>query len=78
MKAMPLEINVCPSCGGKKIKKVRQSLTGVYRGCNYAVPALDVFACSDCGEKIYDRQAMQEIEAHSPAFSRGKRHRKSA
>jgi YgiT-type zinc finger domain-containing protein len=78
MKAMSLAISVCPSCGGRRVKKVRQSLSGAYRGCKYAIPALDVFACPDCGEKIYDRQAMQEIEAHSPAFSRVKRRRKSA
>jgi YgiT-type zinc finger domain-containing protein len=72
------KITACPSCGSKKIKKVRQSLTGEYRGCKYIVPALEFFACPDCGEKIYDRQAMREIEAHSPSFSSTKTHRKSA
>jgi len=73
-----LTITTCPSCGSKKIKKVRQRFTGEHRGAKYIVPSLELFACPDCGEKIFDRQAMREIEAHSPAFPGARPRRKSA
>jgi len=73
-----LNIKTCPSCEGTKIKKVRGSWTGNFKGQAYTVPNLEFFECLDCGEKIYDREAMREIEAHSPAFKRPKPKRKAA
>ena len=35
----------------------------------YTVPMIEFHKCIDCGEKIYDPQAMRNIEAHSPAFA---------
>jgi len=32
------------------------------------VPDLEFFQCSECGEKVYDRDAMHKIEEHSPAY----------
>jgi len=66
---MMLKITVCPECGGK-IKKVRQDWIGEYQGQEYVVPSLEYWECEDCGEKIYDREAMRKIEAHSPAFEK--------
>jgi YgiT-type zinc finger domain-containing protein len=63
-------ISVCPSCGSKKIKKVRRKWTGDYRGQVYAVEGLKFHECPDCGEKVYGREAMRLIEAHSPAFAK--------
>jgi hypothetical protein len=54
---MTLKIMICPTCGSEKIKKVRRNLMGI----------------SDCGEKVYDREAMRKIEAASPAFRTGTR-----
>jgi YgiT-type zinc finger domain-containing protein len=61
-------ISVCPSCGSNTLKKVRRNWTGKVNGQTYVVPDLEYYICSQCGEKIYDRQAMRKIEAHSPAF----------
>lgn len=63
-----LTITVCPSCGSKKIKRVRREWTGEYEGQSYTVPRLEFHECPDCGEKVYDREAMRQIESHSPAF----------
>ena len=63
-----LRITVCPSCGGTKIKKVRRNASGEFEGRQYTVPSLKFYECPDCGEKVYDRDAMQRIEEHSPAF----------
>lgn len=73
-----LKITTCPSCGSGKIKKVRRNWTGSTKGKKYTVPNLQYYECPDCGEKIYDREAMREIEARSPAFERAHPKRRSA
>jgi len=52
---------------------VKQDWRGEFQGQVYLVPDLEFYECPDCGERIYDRQAMREIEVHSSAFVR---HRK--
>jgi len=73
-----LKITICPSCGSGKIEKVRRNWTGSFRGKKYRVPNLQYYECPDCAERVYDRDAMREIEAHSPAFERMHPKRKSA
>jgi YgiT-type zinc finger domain-containing protein len=58
----------CPTCGSKKIRKVRRDWRGEYEGQNYVVNNLEFYECPACGEKLYDQEAMRKIEAHSPAF----------
>ena len=65
-----LNITICPSCGSKKIKMVRRDWTGKFKGKEYTVPNLEYYECPDCGEKVYTREAMRQIEAYSPAFNR--------
>ena len=65
-----IEITVCPTCASCNIKKVRKNWEGNFQGQTYVVPSLEFYECSDCGEKIYDRQAMRKIEGHSPAFTK--------
>jgi len=66
-----IQITICPSCGSDKIKKMQHDWTGKFQGRSYTVPSLEFYECPDCGERIYDRQAIRRIEAHSPAFARG-------
>ena len=73
-----LKITTCPSCGSRKVKKVRRNWTGSFKGKRYTVPNLQYYECPGCGEKVYDRDAMREIEAYSPAFERMHPRRKSA
>lgn len=73
-----LKITTCPSCGSGKVKKIRRNWTGSFKAKRYTVPNLQYYECPDCGEKVYDRDAMREIEAHSPAFERTHPRRKSA
>ncbi len=65
-----VKITICPTCGSHKIKKVRRNWSGMLHGQSYTVPALEFYECPNCGEKIYDRQAMQKIESHSPALAK--------
>jgi YgiT-type zinc finger domain-containing protein len=71
-------ITKCPACGSDRIKKIRRNLTANFKGKTYTVPNLEYHACPDCGEKIYSREAMRKIEAHSPAFERTRPKRRSA
>ena len=73
-----LNIKICPSCGGTKIKNVHGNWTGVFKGETYTVPNLEYYECPDCGEKVYDREAMRDIQAHSQAFKRATSERKVA
>jgi len=71
---MLFRITHCPTCGSKQIKKIRRNWTGKYKNHIYTVPALEFYECPVCGEKVYDRDAMHQIEAHSPGFARPSPH----
>jgi YgiT-type zinc finger domain-containing protein len=63
-------ITTCPTCGSPQIKKVRRDWSGEAHGRSYTVPDLEFYECPVCGEKVYNRQAMQKIQSHSPAFAK--------
>lgn len=73
-----IEIKHCPTCGSGKIKKVRRNWTGSFQGKSYTVPKLEFHECPVCGERVFDREAMRQIEARSPAYARSRRMRRSA
>lgn len=72
-----LKITICPTCDSDKIKKVRRNWTNKTQSKTYTVPNLEYYECPDCGEKVYDREAMQKIESYSPVFAK-KQERKVA
>lgn len=65
-----LKITICPTCGSDKIKKVRRNWESKTKNKTYIVPNLEYYLCPDCDEKVYDREAMQKIEARSPVFAK--------
>ncbi len=65
---MKLEMTECPTCGSHRLNKVRRNWHDTYQGRTYVVPHLEFFECPDCGERLYDREAMRKIEAYSPAY----------
>jgi YgiT-type zinc finger domain-containing protein len=67
-----MRITRCPTCGSDRIKKVRRNWNGEFRGKTYQVEGLEFHACPNCGEHVFDREAMRMIEARSPAFLAGK------
>jgi YgiT-type zinc finger domain-containing protein len=71
-----LRIKICPTCGSSNLKRVKKDWKGEYQGKKYSVPCLSYYDCPDCGEKVYDRDAMHRIEEKSPAL--GKAHGKKA
>ena len=64
------KITECPTCGGGKIRRAKRNLRRSYRGQTYVVPNLHFLECPDCGERVYDREAMRKIEAYSPAYAK--------
>ena len=64
-----IKIAKCPSCGEPKIRKSARKWSGEYKGHAYLVANLEFDECPDCGERVYDPDAMRAIEANSPAFA---------
>lgn len=50
------------------MERVRRDWAGELQGKKYRVEALEFYECPVCGEQVFDREAMQRIEARSPAF----------
>jgi YgiT-type zinc finger domain-containing protein len=67
-----IQLKSCPTCGSGTIQWVVRDVTRKCRGRTYTVPALEFYDCPSCGEKVYDRDAMLKIQAHSPAYRRGR------
>jgi len=65
---MTIKVTNCPTCAGGRIRKVRRNWKGIYRCQTYVVPALEFYECPDCGEEVYDHDAMRRIEARCPAY----------
>jgi YgiT-type zinc finger domain-containing protein len=65
-----LDIRECPVCGSANIQRVRRDLRREFQGQAYVVPRLAFWECPDCGERLFDREAMRAIEAHSPAYAK--------
>jgi len=67
-----LQIKICPTCGSNKIKRVARDLTRTYKGRTYTIPKVEFYDCPNCGEKVYDHEAMLKIESYSPAYRKVK------
>ncbi|MBD3347100.1 MAG: YgiT-type zinc finger protein [Chitinivibrionales bacterium] len=68
------KISSCPTCGSNKIKKIKRDYSDEYNGKNYIIPDLEFEECPDCGEQLFDREALRKMEKFSPAF----KHKKAA
>ena len=63
-----LQITICPTCGSDKIRRVVRDITRNTKGRTYIVPKVEFYDCPNCGEKVYDSEAIRKIEAKSPAY----------
>jgi YgiT-type zinc finger domain-containing protein len=59
-----IDIKTCPTCGSKRIRKVKRTVTRTSRGRQFTVPQLTFHECPVCGEQVYSPEAMDKIEAH--------------
>jgi YgiT-type zinc finger domain-containing protein len=67
------KITRCPTCGSPKIRRVRKTVTRTHAGRTYVVPDLAFWESPACGERVYDRAAMRQIETRSPAYHKTRR-----
>jgi len=67
-----LQIKICPTCGSDKIRRVARDITRKYKGRTYVVPKVEFYDCPNCGEKVYDHEAMLKIQSHSPAYRKAR------
>ena len=72
------KVGSCPTCGSKRIKLLRRNWKDSFKGKPYTVPDLEFYECPNCGERLYDREAMRKIERYSPAYSKSRTQKKSA
>lgn len=61
-------IQTCPTCGSDALEWVVKDVIRQYKGEAYTVPDLAFYECPQCGERVYDREAIQKIQAYSPAY----------
>ena len=74
-----LKLTVCPTCGSRKLRRIRGTVSGSVQGRRYAVEGVSYYACPECDERIYDRKAMAEIaEARDGCRGDSGRRRKGA
>ena len=69
---MDMEIKICPSCGSRRIVKLRRDWAGDFEGKRYVVRDFEYYECPVCREQVLDREAMRKIEARSPAFAQAR------
>jgi YgiT-type zinc finger domain-containing protein len=58
-----IRITTCPTCGGKKIRRVTRDLTRNFLGKTYVARRVTFEECPDCGERLFDHAAMQKMQA---------------
>ncbi len=63
-------VSVCPTCNSRRIKRIRGTWSGSYKGKPYGVSDLDYYSCPNCGEKVYPPEAMRRIQEASPGYTR--------
>lgn len=60
----------CPTCGSRKIRRVRRDVTIDVGPIHFVTPAVEFDECPACGEQLFDLAAMEKIESHRPAGGR--------
>jgi hypothetical protein len=55
--------------------KLRRDWDGDFEGKRYVVQDLEYYECLVCGEQVFDREAMRNIEARSPSFAQARMER---
>jgi YgiT-type zinc finger domain-containing protein len=63
-----INLKTCPTCGSRRIRRVRRTVVRTACGKRYTVPNLTFHECPDCGEQVYSPEAMEKIEAHRPGY----------
>ena len=63
MAAAKPPITACPTCGQKTLRRHKRDIRGTYKGRPYVARNVEVEDCSNCGERLFDLEAMRKIES---------------
>ncbi len=63
-------ITKCPTCGSEKIERIRRDWTATVGDRVLIVPDLEFYECPSCGERVYEPEAMQQIDASVPPVAK--------
>lgn len=58
--------SICPTCGSKRIRIVQNDFATTLRGRPVLIPNLARQECPACGEILFDRNALRQIESATP------------
>jgi len=61
-----LNIKTCPTCGARKVRAVTRDVKCNFKGQVYTAPQIQFHECTNCGERLYDRDAMRKMESYRP------------
>jgi YgiT-type zinc finger domain-containing protein len=73
-----LAINVCPTCGSRRIRRVKRTIESRRGGEPFTAHGIEIEECQDCGERLFGPKAMEQIAAQQPGARKRIRRRKSA
>jgi YgiT-type zinc finger domain-containing protein len=62
-----IDLKTCPTCGSRKIRKVRRTVTRGPARRPFTVPQLTFHECHACGEQVYGPEAMEKIQTYRDA-----------
>jgi YgiT-type zinc finger domain-containing protein len=72
---MKLVIRTCPTCGSKRIRRVKRDIESSRGGKAFLAHGIEVSECPDCGERLFSIEAIDEINAKRQRAQRGERPR---
>jgi YgiT-type zinc finger domain-containing protein len=73
-----VNIKTCPTCGSRRVRRVREDAKLTIRGRRVVVPDVEFIRCDACGEQLFDHEANQKIDAVVFGPRRHGQRRKSA
>jgi YgiT-type zinc finger domain-containing protein len=56
------DIKTCPTCSSRRIRRVREDVSGEWMGRRFVARDIEFYECPVCGERIYDPDAMRKIQ----------------
>lgn len=68
-----MKITECPTCGSRRIARVKRPFEFRFKGKPIAIPDLEREVCPDCGEELFGPEANRRIEQEIAAAKDGKR-----
>jgi YgiT-type zinc finger domain-containing protein len=73
-----LLIKTCPTCGSKRIRRVKRDIESRRGGRPFIARGIQVEECPVCGERLFGPEALEQIDALKPREAKHVRQKKTA